>query len=132
MPTSYPTTSFKLKRVTTVGVLGPVFDLDLGDDGAPQLVEGSAELAQALTLRLLMVVGEAWEEPTCGLPWLQLRGMRPGSREYVLWLVLRQLQMEPRVRQVESLDVTVDEQRRSVAVTAYVICRDGSKVKVEL
>jgi|GEM_PF-3210925 len=129
---SHPTTSFKLKRVPAIGVLNPVFDLDLGDDGAPQLLEDSAELAQALTLRLLMVVGEAWEDPACGLPWLQLRGMRPGSRELVMYLVLAQLQKEPRVRQVQSLSVDVDQRTRRVSVTAYVITRDGSKVKVEL
>ncbi len=132
MPDSYPTTSFKLSTMTQAGVLGTVFDLALGDDGGPQLCQDSKELQQATALRLLMVRGEAWEDPACGLPWHSLAGMKPTNRDLLRFEMLSELRKDARIRQVDSLSITEDALRRSVSVTTYVTARDGSRVKVVL
>jgi len=130
MPTTYPTTSFALQRTTRAGVLGTVFDLALGEDGGPQLVEGSKELQQSVALRLLMVRGEAWEDMECGLPWHELMGMRPPNKPFFHHQLLQELRKEDRIVQVDRLGITDNEALRTVNATAYVTTRDGSKVKV--
>ena len=132
MPTTYPTTSFKLMTLTQPGTLGPVYDLDLGDDGGPQLVTGSKELAQSIALRLRMVRGEAWEEPDCGLPWFDFLGAKPGNRSLLRHEILLELRKDERVVQVDSLRITEDPVTRSVSVTAAVRGVDGSTIRVEV
>jgi len=129
---TYPTTSFALERTTRIGVLGTIFDLALGEDGGPVLVEGAKELQQAVALRLLMVRGEAWEDTECGLPWHSLMGMRPPNKGFLHHELLQELRKEDRVVQVDQLEITDDVARRSVSAKAYVTTRNGEKVKVEL
>ena len=132
MPDSYPTTSFKLMTLRQPGILGPVYDLDLGEDGGPQLVEGSKELAQSIALRLRMVRGEAWEEPDCGLPWFDFLGAKPGNRNLLRHEILLELRKDERITQVDSLTISEDAQRRGVDVKALVRGVDGSTVRVEV
>jgi len=132
MPDSYPTTSFKLMTLTRPGVLGPIYDLELGEDGGPQLVEDSAELAQSIALRLRMVRGEAWEEPDCGLPWFDWLGAKGGSRNLVRHEVLLELRKDERIRQVESLTVSEDPTHRTLDIKAHVRGVDGATVRVEV
>ena len=132
MPTTYPTTSWALERTSRAGVMGTVFDLALGEDGGPVLVEAAKELQQTVTLRLLMVRGEAWEDTECGLPWFDLMGMRPPNKGYFNHELLQELRKEERIVQVDQLSITDDPARRSVRATAYVTTRNGEKVKVEL
>lgn len=129
---TYPTTSFKLKRTSRAGVLGTVYDLQLGEDGGPLFVEGSKEQAQSLALRLLMVQGEAWEEPRCGLPWHDLMGMKPPNLYLVRYEILQQLYEDERVQQVRSLDIRYEALTRKVNVEAQITTKDGSTVKVTL
>jgi hypothetical protein len=129
---TYPTTSWKMKRTTRAGVFGTVFDLDLDEDGGPMLIQDSPELCQTVTLRLLMVRGEAWEAPGCGLPWHTLMGMRPPNTPFLHHEMLQELRKEDRIVQVDQLGIDSDEDLRHVAVTAYATTRDGSKVKVKV
>lgn len=131
MADTYPTTSFKLKRTTRAGVFGTLFDLELGEDGGPQLLQDSPELRQAVTLRLLMVRGEAWEDLDCGLSWHDMMGMRPPNTPFLHHEMLQELRKERRIMQVDQLGIDSDEESRHVGVTAYVTAKDGSKVKVE-
>jgi len=129
---THPTTSFRLKRTSEAGVLGTLFDLELGEDGGPLLVEGSKELQQSIALGLLMVRGEAWEAPRRGLPWHELVGMKPTNMEVVRFLILDELRADRRIRQVESLELTDDPARRGLTVRARVSGVSGEKVLVSL
>ncbi len=132
MPTTYPTTSFKLMTLTQPGTLGPVYDLDLGEDGGPQLVEDSQELAQSIALRLRMIRGEAWEEPDCGLPWFDFLGAKPGNLSLLRHEILLELRKDERIVQVDSLIITEDPQQRAVTIKAAVRGVDGSTIRVEV
>lgn len=129
---TYPTTSFKLKKTSRAGVLGTVYDLELGEDGGPQFIEDAKEQAQSIALRLLMVQGEAWEEPQCGMPWHDLMGMKPPNLHLARYEILQQLYEDERVQQVQSLDIGYEALTRKVSVAAQVIAKDGSTVKVTL
>jgi len=132
MPTTYPTTSFKLTTLTQPGTLGPVYDLDLGDDDGPQLVTGSEELAQSIALRLRMIRGEAWEEVNCGLPWFDFLGAKPGNLAVLRHEILLELRKDERIVQIDSLTITEDPQQRTVSIKAAVRGVDGSTIRVEV
>jgi len=132
MPATYPTTSLKLKVTSQPGTLGPIFDLELGADGGPQLVEDSAQLCQAERTALLMVRGEAWENPGRGMPWLDLKGMKPPNSTVFRIELLNELRKEPRIREVTSILFSEDIARRELSATAYAKAVDGSSLKVEI
>lgn len=139
MPTSYPTTSFKLTTTLVAGVMGPVYDLDLGADGGPQLVTGSAELAQSIEVRLRMIRGEAWEDRECGLwskPGAAINGVpmgqKPGNRDALRFELLQELRKDRRVTQVDSLAITEDQAARTVSIRGSVRGIDGAKIPIQV
>ena len=138
MPTSYPTTSFKLYKTRFPGIMGPVYDLELGPDGGPQLVSGSPELAQTVEVRLRMIRGEAWEDVDCGL-WARpggepngvQMGQKPGNKNLFRFEILQELRKEERITQIDSLTISEDVATRTVQASAVIRGVDGSKVAVE-
>lgn len=91
-----------------------------------QLVEGSDEVAQALTIRLRTFLGEDRVEPTMGIPWDRVIAVF--TPELVSSLVTNSILKDPRVKTVGEITSTNDPVDRVLTMEVPVTLKDGSTI----
>jgi hypothetical protein len=91
-------------------------DLDL-DAGAGILVDGRARVAQGIRIALKLWLGEYFLDTTAGVPYLTSILIKQPNRATIEAILRRTIRSVNGVTSVDSLDINIDRQARTLSVT---------------
>lgn len=107
-------------------------DLHLDARGDLAVVSGAEDVRQRCAERLRYFLGEWHQAVREGIPWLEEVLIRPGDFGLTANILTRAVETLEGVSEVVALDLRLDDDSRTLIVTAYPRAEDGTVLDVTL